>query len=51
MVKMNWPNDFYSHMFFLDFDCLFSTVDLKVSRILFLTQLIGNRTSFRTIQR
>ena len=29
MEEINWANDFYSDMFSLDFDCLFSTVDLK----------------------
>jgi len=26
---INWFNDFYSDMFSLDFDCLFSTVDFN----------------------
>ena len=29
MDKINWFNDFYSDMFYLDFDSLFTTVDLK----------------------
>ena len=41
----------YLDVFSLDFDSLFSTVDLeKFSRILLWTQLIGNRTSCRTMQ-
>ena len=27
--KINWFSDFYLEMFSLEFDCLFSTVDLK----------------------
>ena len=29
MDEINWFNDFYSDMFSLDFDGLFSTVDLQ----------------------
>ena len=29
MDEMNWSNDFYSDMFFLDFDSDFSTVDFE----------------------
>ena len=29
MDEINRSNDFYSDMFFLDFDCVFSTVDFE----------------------
>ena len=48
--QITWFNGFYSNMFSLDFDSPFSTVELKVSCILLLTQWNGNRTSCRTVQ-
>ena len=51
MDEINWSNHFYTDMFSCNFDRRFSTVDLKkLSGILLLTQLIGNRTSCRIIQ-
>ena len=51
MDENNWFNDFFSEMLSLDFDNLFSNDDLKsFSYFVIMTQLIGNRTSFRTVQ-
>ena len=51
MDEINWSNGFFSDMLSLDFDNLFSNDDLKsFSHFVIMTQLIGNRTSFRTVQ-
>ena len=51
MDEINWSNDFCSDMFSLDFDCLFSTIDLETFlHFVIDTLLIGNRTSCHTIQ-
>ena len=50
MDELNWFNDLYSDMVSLDFDSLFSTIDLKIFHILLLAKLVGKRTLCRTIQ-
>ena len=42
MDETNWPNDFYSDMFSLDFDCFLSTIDLESFSHFVIDTVTGN---------